>query len=655
MRPSRLFALLLLPLLCCRLVAGDAPAGVVSHIKVVSDKVEDVTTLADWKKAYIKEGMSDQDKALAIWKTVVKYRHQTNPPQEGIQGDGCAHDPMKTIHVYGYGQCCCASSNIEGLARAIGLNARGRIINAHSVPEVEYDGEWHLLDASLMNYFTRPDGKIASVDDLRKAVRGWWEAHAEHAAMRGIDSELRKFAVNEGWKKGPELLLSSPSFDANGINPAGWHGWPSNMQEYDWSDEKAKVFEYGPSMGYELNIQLRPGMKLTRNWSNKGMIVPGDESKQEAIYKGDRTPLGLQTKFGDIAPGRIGNGTLEYVVPVAGGAYRSGALLAENLAASGALRVADGTKPGVLIIRNPCSYIYHTGTIEATAVVGAGGSITVSFSNDNGHSWKPVGAPIAASGAAKLDLTPMIYRLYDYRVKFELAGAGTGLDALKFTHDIQHAQTPLPALLAGKNTITFQAGVAEGTITYEGCMDTEEAANRKVVSAMAYEPKLTGVTPSLLRVGDSGAGEAVWTADAPGEITRVRYNAHWRARDPKDGFELHLSCDGGTSWKKVDDFAQGNPASTKYATYGDIPAGTKSVQLKQVFRQRNTTCVFGQRIDLDYKEPNGGFRPVKITYVWDENGQKKENVKVCSKADETFEITCGAKPLMKSIVLELAE
>ncbi len=102
----------------------------VSHIKVLSNHVEDVTTLEDWKRTYIKAGMSDQEKALAVWKTVVKYRHQTAPPREELMNGGCAHDPMKTIHVYGYGQCCCASSNIEGLARYIGLPCAGGSLTA---------------------------------------------------------------------------------------------------------------------------------------------------------------------------------------------------------------------------------------------------------------------------------------------------------------------------------------------------------------------------------------------------------------------------------------------------------------------------------------------------------------------------------------------
>ena len=124
--------------------SAAGPPGIVSHIKVLSDHVEDVTTLEDWKRTYIQDGMSDQQKAIAIWKTVVKYRHQSTPPKEELMNGGCTHDPMKTIHVYGYGQCCCASSNIEGLARYIGMPARGRIINCHSVPEVFYDNTWHI-------------------------------------------------------------------------------------------------------------------------------------------------------------------------------------------------------------------------------------------------------------------------------------------------------------------------------------------------------------------------------------------------------------------------------------------------------------------------------------------------------------------------------
>ncbi|MCY3022842.1 MAG: hypothetical protein NTW87_28005, partial [Planctomycetota bacterium] len=454
---NRFVALLAAGLLlsACMLRAGDAAPGVVSHIKVVSDKVEDVSTLEDWRKAYIKDGMTDQDKAIAIWKTVVRYRHQTAPPKEFLQSSEDMHDPMKTIHVYGYGMCCCASSNVEGLARYLGLPARGRIINVHSVPEVSYDNDWHLLDGSLMNHFLRPDGKVASVDDLRKAVRGWFEASPDRKGLRGNDNALRKFALDEGWKKGPELLAACQFYDKNGINAAGWHGWPSNMQEYDWSDQKAAEFEYGPSMGYQLNIQLRVGERLTRNWSNKGLMVPGNP--KDDLLKG-RQGLAFQAKLGDIAPGRIGNGTHEYDVPLAGGAFRAGALLVENLedGAQGP-RVKDAAKPGTLVIRMPSSYVYLSGEAALKAVVGEGGSIAVACSDNHGLDWKQAGT-IAASGQQRLDLAKLVYRRYDYRLRFTLKGAGTALESLKIGHDIQHSQRALPALGQGDNRITFSAG-----------------------------------------------------------------------------------------------------------------------------------------------------------------------------------------------------
>jgi len=41
----------------------------VANVKIVSDKVPDVSSLDAWKKSYIKEGMSDKEKAMAVWKT----------------------------------------------------------------------------------------------------------------------------------------------------------------------------------------------------------------------------------------------------------------------------------------------------------------------------------------------------------------------------------------------------------------------------------------------------------------------------------------------------------------------------------------------------------------------------------------------------------
>jgi len=116
--------------LCCLLALGSSAfvstnqVGVVCNIKVISDKVPDVSSLEAWRRSFIKPGMSDEEKALAIWRSVVIFRHQDSPPKEFLEGDGCVHDPIKVFNVYGYNMCCCAASNIAALARFVGLPAR---------------------------------------------------------------------------------------------------------------------------------------------------------------------------------------------------------------------------------------------------------------------------------------------------------------------------------------------------------------------------------------------------------------------------------------------------------------------------------------------------------------------------------------------------
>ena len=630
-----------------------ADVGIVSHVKILSDKSEDVSNLEEWKKTYIKDGMSDQDKAIAIWKTVVKYRHQATPPDEFVQNGNNVHDPIKTIHVYGYGQCCCASSNIEGLARYIGLVARGRNINLHSVPEVLYDDTWHLFDASLMNYFPKTDGKVASVDEIRAAVMGWLDKNAPY---RANDNKLREFAKNEGWKKGPELLATSKFYDANGINGAGWHGWPSNMQEYDIKNSTG--YEYGPVLGYELNVQLRPGEKLTRNWFNKGLHI-NMPNGDPGVLK-DRNALGFQRQLGDLAPGRIGNGTLEYNVPFSTKAFRSGALTADNVASIGedkakpALHLKDATKPGTYIVRMPTSYVYLSGSVNFNAVVGDGGSVKLSISTNQGLDWKEIAAA-TKSGEQSIDIKPIVYRHYDYRLKFEIAGSGSGLDALKITHDIQHSQAPLPLITEGSNTISFSAGAQEGTITYQPVMNPDEAAQHGQPSYLDFHPVVNGLGKANLIVGDTGAGDATFTVNTPGDMTRLRMSYHWRTRDAKDSFDVQVSYDDGKNFKSVQKLSGPTAGNTVYFTLTDVPAGTKKALVKLIGSQRNTACIFDMRVDADYKEPNGGFRPVKITYVWDEDGKEKKDEHIAKSATDSYTITCGPKTTAKSVIVELAE
>lgn len=631
----------------CIARAGDALPGVVSHIKVLSDKVEDVSSLEAWKKSFIKDGMTDEQKAMTIWENVYRFRHQDAPPNEYLLNEGNVHDVIKTMNVYGYGMCCCASANIECLARYVGLQARGRIITAHSVPEVFWDGKWRLLDSSLIAYFPGADGKLFGVDELIAGLEEWY---GKNPGYKGNDKKLVEFMRGGGWRKGPEVFSKCPTYDDNGWFPAATHGWYSTMGEYVCKPNV--IYEYGYSQGYEVNVQLRPGERLTRNWSNKGLHVnmPGDAPGCLKKATGQED-LRYTPKHGDIAPGRVGNGTHEYEVPLTNGAFRSGALLAENLEDSApGPRVKDAAQPATLIIRMPSSYVYLSGEAAVKVAVGDGGEIAVSLSDNNGLDWKDV-TKITASGESKVDLKTLVFRHYDYRLKFSMKGKGTGLDALKITHDIQCSQRALPALAQGSNIIAFSAGPQEGTVTIEG--SSEQGNKGKNLLLSDYHPQLNSVDPQFLRV--KAKGDVTFSIATPTEMTRLRFGGFYRARDAKDGWDYQVSFDDGKTFKTVDRAAGPWQGCCKYVVVSEVPPGTKAAQVRFVGVERNTTCMFSVRIDADYKEPHGGFRPVKVTYVWDEGGAEKKDIHVAQKPEETYQINCAAKPTMKSIVMELAQ
>lgn len=641
--------------------------GVVCNVKVLSDKVVDVSSAEAWAKSYLKPSMSEKEKALACWRSIVAHEDQNAPPNEYLHSpEDNVLDPIKMFNVYGYSFCSVASSHMAALSREAGLTARGYAIMRHNVAEVMWDDQWHMLDASLVNYFPKPDGQIASVDEILAAVAEFYKTHPE---LKGKPELIEKFRKEQGWKNGPKLLADCPFYDKDGMLPANypWQcGWSEAMTEYN--GQSHFIYEPGYSMGYRVNVQLRQGERLTRNWFHKGLHVMMDEkdSKEPGISdppilkgKPGEGPMRYTPEYGDLAPGRVGNGVLEYEVPLASGAFRGVAMVAENLAAKDedgkgpALHLKDPSKSGVLIIRMPSSYVYLGGTLGLDVAAdnntqrAQAGQVTVSFSDNNGLDWKEIKS-IHQSGKEKIDLKSFVFRRYDYQLKFELTGPGMGLESLVICNDIQHSQRPLPALTQGKNTISFSAGPAEGTITIEG--STQKSSKGKQVLATDFHPTLDNIVEPMFSVkGD--AGSVTFPVTTPGAMKRLRVFTFYRARGKADLWTVSVSFDGGKTFKDLGSLEGPTKAMGKKLAI-DAPAGTTAAIVRYTGKQKDGALLFNVRIDADYAEPQGGFVPVKVTYVWEENGVPKRDVHVASKPDETWTIECAAKPLMKSLIVE---
>ncbi|MBI3828476.1 MAG: hypothetical protein HY291_03110 [Planctomycetes bacterium] len=639
--------------------AAAAEPAVVSNVKVVSDKVEDVSSFEAWKKSVLKDGMTDEQKALAIWETAVKFRHHDSGPDECVGlGDSGTLDAFKLFNVYGYCRGTGAQPAFLQLARQAGYDARAWSVNRWGVAEINYGGAWHMFDPGMICYFKKPDGSVAGVEELVAGVKGWLE---KNPGMQGNDEKIKKYQADPGFKKGPEILVNCPTYDARGSFALNYFGWFSAMILYDGSGNTPFLYEEASSQGYRVNIQLRKGERLTRNWGNKGLHVTASSGGNVECIKTEpgKGVLYYTPKFGDLSNGRVGNGTLEYAVPLGDADVLGTFVSAENVAlkaedqAPGALHAKDAAKPGEFVLRMPCSYVYLTGELTFDALVGEGGSIAVAFSDNHGREWKELGK-ISSAGVQKIDLTQNVLRRYDYRLKFTLSGKGTGIDALKVAHDIQHSQRALPALGQGENKIAFSAGPQEGTISIEGAGPKFKGkqVTCEEYGAVFNNIKKDGYEKNGVWLPEGASCDATFPVETPGEMKRIRFGCNYRAGGAQEGWDLQVSFDEGKTFKTIDRAGGPTRQNAKWVTCSKIPAGTRKALVRFAGVSRGNIVLWRYRIDADYAEPRGGFAPVKVTYTWEEGGQAKEDVHVAKAAEEAYTITCAQKPVLKAVVVE---
>ena len=367
----------------CPAAEPAAQVGVVSHVKVLSDKVPDVSSLEAWKKSFIKDGMCDQEKALAVWKSNVAFVYQDAPPTEFLH-EGCVHDAIKEFNVYGYGMCCCASARTEQLSRYVGLQARGWAINApQRAGGVLGQPLAHLgrLAGKLLHPPRRHDRQRRRHLPRRPGLaQGTSRLQRQQRQVDRVPPRGRLDRLEEG----SALLADCKFYDWGGWWPAKTHGWYSTMQEYDGSHKTPFPYEYGYSQGYQVNIQLRRGERLTRNWFNQGRHVNGilhdGDAPAVSRRKIGEGNMAFLRNYGDLTEGRVGCGRAEYDVPLADGAFRYAAVAVDNIACrqddqrGPAMHLKDPPKSGYVEIDMPTSYVYLTGQIELDAAVAEGGS-----------------------------------------------------------------------------------------------------------------------------------------------------------------------------------------------------------------------------------------------------------------------------------------
>ena len=359
----------------------------------LSNGRNDFRTVKEIVSGAVKPGMTDRERALAIW------RRQTTHRFHASAGDAAEmHDPVKVFNVYGYTTCGDDAVCLAGLWHAAGFPVSPGRLLAHRTSQVFFDGRWHLLDGNMGPlYLLRDNVTIASEQDLVRDHDLVKRSHP-HGILdpdrRADNEEHAALFITEG-----EAAADRAIADIARTSSMSMVLRPQEAIEWRW----------GRGTKYH-------GLEDLRTWG--------------ARTSGGRT-------WGASAAERVCNGRWEYRPDFGRDVWRSG-----TESTSGVVVERGALVGGSIVWKMRSPYVFVGGRLETA---GAGARFSVSF---DGATWHPAGEDLdplfPARGPAR----------YEYRLRCELP-AGARLERLAIVNDVQMAPLAMPSMVVGENRFVY--------------------------------------------------------------------------------------------------------------------------------------------------------------------------------------------------------
>jgi hypothetical protein len=426
----------------------------------VSNGRNDFRTVREIAQGATAAGMTDRERALAIWRreTTHRFHASAGDPAE-------MHDPVKVLNVYGYTTCGDDAVCLAGLWHAAGLPVSPGRLLSHRTSQVFYEGRWHLLDGDMGPvYLLRDNRTIASEQDL---VR---------------DHDLVKRSHPHGILD-PDRRTDSEEHAALFVTEG---------------EASADPAISGIARESTMSMVLRPHEAIEWRW---GQTTPLKYHGTEDIdlYGPRRTEARV---WGASARERICNGLWEYRPDWTEEAWRRGAVLAENIEVDqGALAARPGAI-GRVVWRMKSPYVFVGGHLDPS-----GSEAAFSLSWD-GSVWQPVGESLdplfPTRGPAR----------YEYWLKVEIP-PGARLRRLAIRNDLQMAPLALPGMRLGENRFTYSdrsPGARMARITHEWTERSDArppgAPSGPLFPADGGRTERTDIAFEW-RIPDLGAGETI--------------------------------------------------------------------------------------------------------------------------------------------------
>ena len=441
-------------------VAGAALGADVVNPHVTTDRSIDTSSVKAMVAGLVKPGMSDREKALAIYnyvrRTMFHYRHLT-----GVGGGGA----MNLINGTGYTLCTPTASVQVELCEAAGLKARILNTPGHGSCTVFYDGRWHWMDAFLGGCVWNKDktdlaGLQEVVDDPSLLTREDPSPVPLFPCRDLLYADALRF--EPGNQKYHQACAPDDASWTQRAKPGERHGayWSSSMT---------------------LDITLRPGETYLRRWDHEpGMyfltkvqerFAPPhhfcglDAEKRDRVnwpywkpYVKPITSLDPKTgKTTTVQTGRYwANGRLTWRPDLSSPDLVKQFALARNVQATEhGLAPADPARAAVLEWTVTCPYILQGGWLR----VKTSGTVTASIKTAPAGAFAPL--PLAdRDGALEGHLRPHFLRTMgtrNYVLHLELAGRDARLSNLELDTVLQHNMYALPQLMPGRNRMKVVA------------------------------------------------------------------------------------------------------------------------------------------------------------------------------------------------------
>lgn len=601
----------------------------VYNLKVVTDANPDYTDLPSLIHSATSRWEKDSDKVWAMFYWNHIARRQTNPMM--LHGKP-ETDPIRQFNDHGFTMCSTISGINCSIFSAMGLGVRYYDVAAHTVMEVEYDGQWHMIDSSLSAIYTTCDGKtIAALGDLGKTM-GCEASGGKEEAGHIVKYHCLNASSPNGFLEGADTFRDLAHLGEDTFNPKYL---------------KHRTYYNDAERGHRYILNLRDGEVYTRSYTrldNKKGAKGEFLSDPNYYISNGKTKDGREIDPESKNPRyRIrGNGQRTYQPAMTLAALHSYANLKE---ASGVLTPADPSQPGEAVFK-----IEGANVITSTDLTpDVAGSAKLAISTTNGLTWTEV-----QPGR----LRDEVNGAYEVLAKVTLTD-GAQLKGFKADTITQINSKTQPQLKLGKNTVYVGAGPQEESIVFWPELQADRYKPYTIESVNIKTKPKHEAWNGVLGVADPKAGEGymVYKIDAPHDITQITQGARMYVRANKAAVRFEHSFDGGRTWTESFKFTDTEQPwdDIHHQVIKDIPPGTRSVLLKYAL---NNASLYSVRMEVNHKVPNPTPGPIEVTFNWAERNEdysltERSFTKLVDRLPTTFDINVGGHdhPIVRSLIV----